>query len=309
MIDEEEVRDRENDDGGAGDDGAASEVEKTARRLGWRPESEWDDTRGTRRPPKFLTADEYIAKVENDVPVLRERLRHQDQQIGVLDTKVTDLSGKLGESTALIKTLVEQNKSVGKRAYEKAKRELAAEKLAAVSAADTDAYAGVVQREQELDKEFEDVEVVATRTETKPAVVAQPTATTEPDPITKAWLAENTWFTKDPVLNAFARSENDAVWAKAKEDGESLGKLDALIETKRRVVEKFPERFGINPRRNSKGSVNEPRGGQEKPKKPGQHTFDDLPEDAQQTYERLKVQFADRGEKYTKEEYVADYQF
>ena len=85
---------------------------------------------------------------------------------------------------------------------------------------------------------------------------------------------------------------------------------DSVSSTKlKSFSQKFPERFGINPRRNGKGAVNEPRGGQERPRKRGEHTFDDLPEDAQQTYERLDVQFANRGDKYTKEEYVADYQF
>lgn len=305
MIDEDEVLDREDDEAGDEAAEAASEVEKTARRLGWRPESEWDDTRGTRKPPKFLSAEDYIAKVENDVPVLRERLRHQDQQIGALDTKVSDLSGKLGESTALIKTLVEQNKSVGKRAYEKAKRELAAEKLAAVSAADTDAYAAAEAREQALEEEFGEVE------EAKPVVVEKPAATAaaEPDPITKAWIAENQWFTSDPVRNAYARAENDAIWKEAAASGEALSKLDALIETKRRVAEKFPERFGINPRRSGKGAVTDSREAAPRRKKAGERSFEDLPQDAQETYERLRVQFANRGDKYTKEEYVADYQF
>lgn len=305
MIDEDEIRDREEDGAGAGDD-AASEIEKTARRLGWRPESEWDDTRGTRRPPKFLSAEEYIAKVENDVPVLRERLRHQDQQIGALDTKVTDLSGKLGESTALIKTLVEQNKSVGKRAYEKAKRDLAAEKLAAVSAADTEAYAAAEAREQALEEEFGEAEEVkpATKVETPAA------ATTEPDPITKAWIAENAWFSQDRVLNEYAKEVNREIWAEAqRETGGDPDRMEALIETKKRVAARFPEKFGINPRRRGAGAVSEPRGEAPRRKKAGERTFDDVPEEAQKVYERLRVQFANRGEKYTKEEYVADYQF
>ena len=49
-----------------------------ARVQGWRPESEWDDERaereGRRKPPRFLSAREFLYKTRGSNTFLRERL-------------------------------------------------------------------------------------------------------------------------------------------------------------------------------------------------------------------------------------------
>lgn len=302
----------------------ASALEKRARRMGWRPESEWDASRGN-APPKFLTAEEYLDKVENDLPVLRERNRFLDETVNKLDRKVTDLSKtleesaqKLDESSGLVKTLFEQNKEVGKRAYEKARNDILAEKRAAVEAADTEAYDDASKREFDLWKEQQARErAEAAAEEAKPAPAAKPAPETrqEPakptygDPITAAWVAENDWFEKDPVLQSYAADENKKIWAAAEAEGRTLTKLDALNETKRRVIDKFPERLGINPRRNGRGAVSESTtNGDGRRETPGKN-FSDLPDDAKATYRSLAATFKAKGITYTEKEYVEHYQW
>jgi hypothetical protein len=76
-----------------------------------------------------------------------------------------------------------------------------------------------------------------------------------------------------------------------------------LAETKKRVMERFPEDFGINPRREQAASVAAPNGGTAPAKKKGR-TFDDLPQDAKKAYEKFAKIF---GKDYTKEKYLASY--
>ena len=52
-------------------------TEARARRMGWIPADEWDDSSMKNRPKEFLPADEYIEKVEASLPIMRERERRR----------------------------------------------------------------------------------------------------------------------------------------------------------------------------------------------------------------------------------------
>ena len=82
MANEEDVIENEEgteQDQGNQPDPQDAEYERQARAQGWVPEDEWDDDRaereGKRKPYKFLTPKEYLAKIDNSAPILRERLR------------------------------------------------------------------------------------------------------------------------------------------------------------------------------------------------------------------------------------------
>lgn len=274
----------------------ASGIDERARRMGWRPEEEWDDSRGTRRPAKFLTAEEYLDKVANDLPVLRERNRFLDETVVKLDRQVGEMGARLTETGELVKTLHEQNKQIGERARAQARRELEEEQRNAVLEADPEKFDAAKARLAELDKPSEPAR------ETPPVPVPTPKPAPTQDPVVTAWRSENQWFDKDQTLNAYAIEENINV----NRETPGISASEALAETKRRVMEKFPEKFGINPRRSAPSAVQTP-GAPRDAKRGNGKSFDDLPEEAKTAFSRLQKNMKERGVDYKPEEYLADY--
>ncbi len=72
------------------------DVETRARRLGWFPETEWDPRRasaqGRKKPTRFLTAAEFIARVENELPVLRSHLARLEEKCAKHERSIEDLN-------------------------------------------------------------------------------------------------------------------------------------------------------------------------------------------------------------------------
>lgn len=70
--------------------------EARARRLGWFPEAEWDGRRaaaeGRRKPSRFLSAREFIERVENELPVLRSHLARLEERCAKHERTIDDLS-------------------------------------------------------------------------------------------------------------------------------------------------------------------------------------------------------------------------
>lgn len=99
-----------------------TDAEARARRMGWRPEDEWDEsaTKNKRRPTRFLTAEEYLVKVENDLPVLRERNRF-------LDGELAEARTMIAERDDLIIVLHERNKATSAKLRDAERRLFAAE--------------------------------------------------------------------------------------------------------------------------------------------------------------------------------------
>jgi hypothetical protein len=114
--------------------------EAFARRMGWRPETEWSGPEN-RKPQRFLSADEYIKRVETEVPVLRERLRFYDDQVVKTTKKVEEFGGTIKEQGEALKELLTRTKSAERSGYERAMQTKQAEMDAAVASADTAAYA------------------------------------------------------------------------------------------------------------------------------------------------------------------------
>lgn len=99
-----------------------TEAEARARRMGWRPPDEWSEagTKGKRRPSRFLTAEEYLDKCENDLPVLRERNRF-------LDGELAGSFARNAELDDLVIILHERCKALAARLREEERRRFLAE--------------------------------------------------------------------------------------------------------------------------------------------------------------------------------------
>jgi len=129
----------------------------------------------------------------------------------------------------------------------------------------------------------------------KPKVEAPASAV---DPIIQDWISKEEWFNRDRSLNAYAVD----VFGVLERDHPGMSKAEMLAETKKRTVDKFPEKFGINPMRENAAAVGEPKGGNSSPRKRGK-SYDDLPPEAKHACDK----FVKTIPGFTKEKYVADY--
>lgn len=216
-----------------------NEVEDKARRMGWVPK---DDFKGD--PDRWRPADEFVRRGENELPIMRERLRHQDKQL--LDLKKT------------IKDFAEYHSKVEQKAYERAYTELKQRQVEAVSAGDAQAFV-------KIDKEIEELRAEASQG----PKVQLPEETAEENPVYKEWHSRNKWFQQDPDLTAYANSM--ALYFQKKD----LPYEEFLEAVEKKVKAEFPAKFE-NPRRNSAPSVEAATAA---PKKGGK-SYADLPADA-----------------------------
>jgi hypothetical protein len=247
-----------------------------ARRLGWRPQEEYNGRR------EWVPAEKFIETAENELPVLRENLRRLDN----LYTKdVGSLKNELTEVKQVLADFREFSTRAEQRAYEKAKRELEEKRDVAVAHADTETFKATQREIEELDKSVKPPKPEVE----KPKVDA-------PDPAITSWIAENEWFTTDGELMAYAKAQ-DQFLMQAKP---GMSVAERLAEVKNRTKKEYPDKFG-NPRREQASSVAEP-GAQTQTRKKGK-TYDDLPAEAKAACDK----FVRTIPGYKREDYVKEY--
>lgn len=257
-------------------DTGAQEAEAKAKRLGW---VEADKFKGD--PAKHISAEEFLKRGETLVPFLQ---RDNDK----LHQGMSKLERQLKEQGDTLQKFVEFSSKAEERAYKRAKAELEAKLDSAIETADV---AGAKQVRKEIEALDEDAKAAVKPASDKAAV--------QIDPEIQSWINDpaNEWFRKDAALNAAAVK----IYGKLERDKPGVAKSELLAETKRQVMDKFPEDFGINPTRESAAAVASPSGGGARKK--GGKTFDDLPAEAKAACNK----FVKTIPGYTKEQYVKDY--
>jgi hypothetical protein len=258
-----------------------NEAEAKARRLGWVSKDEFKGD-----PDKHRSAEEFLQRGETILPILQRDNKKLHDTVGRLEKK-------LEETTETLKTFSEFASKAEERAYKKARTELEAKLDTAISTAD-------VEQARQIRKEMADLETDPPKPPKKdPKPVGQPDQP-QVDPEIQAWISENDWFNKSQALRGYA-SETYGELEKAF-PGKSRSEL--LAETKQRTVERFPEKFGVNPKREGAAAVAAP-GGVASQRKPAGKTYDDLPAEAKRACDK----FVKNIPGYTKEKYVKDYEW
>lgn len=277
-------------------------AEERARRQGWRPEEEFDDSM-VNKPEKFLSAEEYLGKIEGNAPIMRERNRELDRKVGSLETKLSSIETELKTSNkrneelgTLVEQLHESNIAVGKRAYEKARKELDLQIKEAAADGDDSAVSQLISERDELDASKPAEPTAKEKTPSQEA-----TADDGVSPTVKKWVDDNQNIMADRVLGPVAGGLFTSFVASG------MSEADALVDVEKEIKARYPEKFA-NPRRNDPPPVSgagEPADGGGK--KPTKKNFASLPDEAKQTYEGLKRQFATKGKEYTEAQYAEDY--
>jgi len=259
----------------AAPDNAPNESEAEARKMGWVAKEEF---RGD--PDKWRPAEEFLDRGKRILPIVlkdNERLQRN------LD-RVKDQLAEVREST---KELVEFHTAAAKREYERGRREIEAK----IEAAAANADANTVRQEMvNLDNLTKQNTPAEKKVETKQTI--------QVDPVIQDWITKERWFNADRTLNVYAIDVYDTL----QREKPGVEVSDLLAETKRKTMEKFPEKFGINPNREGAAAVATPSGGNGATRKNAK-SYENLPADAKKACDK----FVKTIPGYTKEKYVADY--
>jgi hypothetical protein len=188
-----------------------TESEAKARRQGWRPKDEY---RGP--DEKWVDADAFLKRSDEELPVMRERLKTQDRVLA-------DLKGTVAK-------FAEHHARVEKIAYERALAEVKKERREALALGDADGFEKAEERLAELK-------------EVKPAAT-QKAAAAEISPEVESWVSANPWFMSDAKMHNLAKITCDEL---QKEDP-TRDLSDILKEVTKEVKSRFPEKFA-NPKR------------------------------------------------------------
>ncbi|HUY05015.1 MAG TPA: hypothetical protein VMV33_17185 [Rhodocyclaceae bacterium] len=180
------------DAGGGGEDDAA--VEARARKHGWKPLAEF---RGD--PKVWRSAAEYLARGDEELPILRERLRTIEQRSERAEARARAAEKLQEEALAVSRDVSARLRTADERALAKARRELEARRDEAIDAADREAVRAV-------DRELQELETTAAPPARQPpaADVGAGGAGATPHPDAVAWGRRNPWFGEDSELRSVA---------------------------------------------------------------------------------------------------------
>lgn len=218
-MNEDQVMD-ELDENIPSDEGDQELIEE-AMAAGWRPKDEY-----TGDPKKWVSAEVFVQRGREIAPILRK------QNEG-LRAEMKEMKDRLKKTEEEAKALTDYNAKIEARAYERAMKDLKAQRRAAIAAQDEAAL-------ETIEGEIESLE------EIKPAPVEAkkepetPKAPVE-DPIFKEWATENkSWFNdKNPDL---LDSANGIGMRLRTEKPELVGR-PFLDELKRVLVKRYPDKF------------------------------------------------------------------
>lgn len=255
------------------EDTHTDETEARARRLGWVPK---EDFKGD--PDKWRPADEFLSRGEQLMPMLRRDNERLHERLSKFERLIAD-------KDEAIKDVLEYTRKSEERSYQRAKAEIEERIAQAAANADPATVRAEMAKLDQLEKPAPKVE----ERKTEPAI----------DPEIQDWLGKNDWYNKDRALNGYATD----VWSQLEREAPGMSTADKLAETKKRTMDKFPEKFGINPKREGAAAVATPSG-ETRQRKTGK-TYDDLPADAKKACDR----FVKMIPGYTREDYVKNYEW
>lgn len=300
MIEDAEERDDIEDVSPAAEE--TDDKEARARKQGWRSEEDWDPIRaekeGRRKPAKFLTAEEFLDRADNELPIMRSTLKKMEGEIGELRKKGTEQDQFIKEQQKFHRESIERVRAEERNKIKEGMRVAAAE-------GDMDTHDEAMAKLEKLDEETRKQIVEEAKKEAPASATAAQT-----DPVIDGWVAQNPWFTAKgkKFLNELMISEDATV----RETSPTLGRLAQLEAAKRRVMQRFPEEFDLDlPRGGRLSAVESPSN--RRSASSVESRFSALPAAERAVFDKHKTRFDDinkgnpNAKPYTKEEFLRDY--
>lgn len=219
-------------DAGNEQDAPDPEIETRARGLGWVPEKEWKGA-----PPKhgFATAEEFLKRGEEVLPVIRSQLKRKEEQI-------TNLEARLEKAERQHADTIRRIERMSTVALEKQREQIEAQYAARIEAAaelgDKEAVRQARKDEKEalkaLDERLEEPEEEKKDREKRDQKLPKNVEDT-----LEAWIADNQWFKTDPEMQMVAGNHH----AKLLKEKPGLTLAENLAEVRKYVAKRYPEAF------------------------------------------------------------------
>lgn len=294
------------------DDSEPDEVEK-AKAIGWKNPKEW---RGT--PPKngFVKAKEYLERAETVIPIMRsENKKLKDE----LAEARADLKSFKDETSKTVAKMAQMSKVALDRQRAQLEDKHSAAIDAAVEVGDREQVRKLREAERKDLKEFD--EKVEEATEKKVEAGKKDVNAALPKDVQDdiaEWLAENTWYSADEEMQILANFLD----GKLTKDKPGLTTKERLVEVRKGVAKRFPEKFKAEDDPDDEGENEKPprgsrvEGGSRSPGGGGGSRFSKLPADAKSQADKFIKEdglFLEKGEDPVKdlakarERYAADY--
>ncbi len=208
--------------------------EERAAAMGWKPlpvdprNPQPHEYRGD--PRKWSDAATFIARGEEELPILRDQNRRMSERLARVEPEVTNLRRTVEEQNAAIRHVTDLAKRADDRGYERAKAELLAQRKAAVEVADVEAHDQVQEQLDAL--EASRAEIVS-----PPPPAAEPVAPAGQAPEITQFVRDHPWFLRNQRLKTAMIAQHNAVIAEEPE----WPLQDQLDEALERMTKLFPE--------------------------------------------------------------------
>lgn len=248
-----------------------SDVETTAREMGWRPKEEF---RGDES--KWVDAQTFVSRGENFLPILRADNGRLKTELTETRTQLAEQAKALAAAQEAIAELKQFGVEQTKRQVEQARRDLTEQLKQAREAGDVEGEVRIQEGLADLREAKSATSAPAPAAAPAAAPVASPAPPPAADPATAAWLAENDWFEKRPSLRGLAMGFAEEI--KADKALAGLTGAPFYKELSKRM-EPYLEPKG-EPEPSKVGSGRPTGGGGAGGGVPKVRTYDDLPADA-----------------------------
>lgn len=300
------------------------DVERLARSIGWRPKEEFKGD-----PERWTTAEQFVELMNERPKVALMRINTLSSRMERMQRdhtqEIAGMTSKLDEAVGTIQTLTGMARTAEQRAYERARREIKADQEKAVADGDTSRF-------RQLSTDLDNLE------ETKPKEPAQqeqratppapkPPGQQEQPPEIREFFSRNPWYHNDREL----QREADMIHIGLQATAPNMPISENLAEVERRIKRDFPDRFGGARRQQTNGQGDddqdggqrrngrandddEPRasspmvtpssGGAPRQQRGQRFTFDAMPKDSKDAYEKYKKQLEGKGAPLAKDEWA-----
>jgi hypothetical protein len=271
---------------------ATPEVQRKAEQMGWIP-----PTRFKGEPERFVDAEEYLARGEQVLPIVRANNQKLQQELDGLRAESAKTREALEKANAALEEINERHSVETQKAVERAREDLKLRLKAASEEGDHEAVAEITglmidlkaASEEPLPKKKE-----AAKEEPKPAALAVPEDL-------KAWNAANPWFGTDRRRTSLALG----IAQEMRESGTELTGV-AFYEKIREEVEATFGEFSSGSKVEGARSGGEAEGGTRRTT--GKKGFASLPADARAACDADAKQFVGPGKRFkTADEWRARY--
>lgn len=252
-------------------------IEERARRMGHVSKEEF---RGN--SDNWVDAETFVRMAEESLPHLKGTLKTMERKMAQQEETLRKQTEEITGVRESLTEFVVFSRDAEQRAYDKAVRDLKAQQSKAKEDGDLPAFADATER---LDSLIADHPAVTGKAKVDQPGAAPATAPKTPDEEYRQWMAaepaafdewkgENTWFTEEPEMFAYAQQMDQFLQTK---HGFGIKRSERLKKLSELVKKKFPAFFG-NAARATGSPVEGDAGG--RPGGNGKHSYNDLPPDA-----------------------------